>query len=106
MKPIILSGKKAGLEFRNNLELDELDKTDEKINILLPNVLSVHSSFIIGLIIGSIEHLGLDKFEEKYTIQNIQGENKELDKYFNEIEEAKTRIILKRGAMNERNKCR
>lgn len=64
---IVLSGRSRAEKIRDDLRLDEEDKTTMLVHVVVPDdILSLNSSFFLGLFDHSIEHLGISAFEEKY----------------------------------------
>lgn len=65
---IILTGKLYGENIRNKLLLDEYDKTDQKLTIIIPEkVYSISNSFILGFLSKSIiKANNKNSFYEKY----------------------------------------
>jgi hypothetical protein len=63
----VLSGRENGEKARIQLNLDEIDKNDEMVNVNVPDGLySMNASFFLGLFGESARRLRKDKFEEKY----------------------------------------
>ena len=63
----ILMGRDAGGRFRKEINLNELDITNERISFLISlKTLSFNSSFFIGCFLNSIRTLGRSRFENKY----------------------------------------
>lgn len=66
----ILRGKNFGTQIRNKLKLDEIDKTEEQVIIIIPSdIWSLNSSYFIGMFEKSILLLGEEKFRKKYLFQ-------------------------------------
>ena len=66
----ILFGRDFGAQVRNKLKLDEIDKTEEQVTIIIPNdIWSLNSSYFIGMFEKSILLLGEEKFRKKYLFQ-------------------------------------
>jgi hypothetical protein len=64
---IVLSGRSRGESIRQKLELNDEDAKPTPVQILVPDdILSLNSSFFLGLFDRSIQNLGVAKFEEKY----------------------------------------
>lgn len=69
-KSTVFTGRPQGEEARKELLLDELDKVDTLITLIIPeNTTSFNPSFFLGLLYESIKTLGIDKFEDKYKFQ-------------------------------------
>lgn len=65
----VYTGRPQGIEVRQKLKFDELDKADGEIDIVIPaDTTSFNPSFFLGLLYGSIQKLGIDKFKEKYHL--------------------------------------
>lgn len=78
----VLSGRDIGSMWRKNFLLDSLDKSDESIQINVPEDLySINISFFLGLFGKSIRTLGAKKFKEKYTFVCDEFLMKNIDKY-------------------------
>jgi hypothetical protein len=66
-KSRVLSGREEGKKVRSKLKLDQLDKSAEKVTILIPSeIISLNSSFFLGLFGPSVRNLGEIGFEQKY----------------------------------------
>lgn len=66
----ILSGRNFGMQVRKNMKLDEIDKIEEQVTIIIPSdIWSLNSSYFIGLFEKSIHYLGEEKFRRKYLFQ-------------------------------------
>lgn len=64
----VLSGRKEGKEFRDKIDLDNIDKNSDVVNVIFPDdIISLNSSFFLGLFGPSVRYLGKEKFEQKYT---------------------------------------
>jgi len=68
---IALSGRPKGVEIRQKLDLNTLDKQQaEQITVKIPlNVVSLNSSFFLGLFADSVQALGEDGFRKKYVFE-------------------------------------
>lgn len=63
----VLSGREKGKKLREDLKLDEKDKTETSIGIEIPKeVYALNSSYFLGLFGASVRKFGKDKFLEKY----------------------------------------
>lgn len=72
----IYSGRPLGMEVREQLGLDEIDKSDETCTISFPlDTVSINSSYFGGLFEKSVIELGREKFEEKYKFMYENGED-------------------------------
>lgn len=66
----ILSGRDFGTQVRQKLKLDEIDKTEEQVIIVIPDdIWSLNSSYFIGVFEKSIHYLGEENFRKKYLFQ-------------------------------------
>lgn len=64
---IVMSGRPRATQIRKELNLDDLDKKDESVEVLVPlEVVSLNSSFFLGLFGQSVRNLGVEKFFQKY----------------------------------------
>ena len=62
------TGNPQGAQVRNELQLDECDKNEEDVEILVPkDTTSFNPSFYLGLLYKSIVfYHGVDEFKKKY----------------------------------------
>ncbi len=66
----ILCGKTFGVQVREKLKLDEIDKTIQQVVIIIPDdIWSLNSSYFTGVFEKSIYHLGEENFRKKYLFQ-------------------------------------
>ena len=66
----IFSGRDRGEAARRAANLDVLDRSGEKVLVIVPsNVRSVNSSFFLGMFEDSIKLLGREGFEERYSFE-------------------------------------
>lgn len=66
----VFTGRPVGQSARKSLNLDEFDKNDESIEIIIPDdTMSVNSSFFSGMFQKSLKMLGEEKFREKYIFK-------------------------------------
>jgi hypothetical protein len=71
----VFTGRPQGEVARKELKLDDLDKVDEVIELVIPKgTTSFNSSFYLGLLYDSIKKLGERKFKERYIL-DIQDSN-------------------------------
>lgn len=99
-KSSLFTGRPQGLEAREVLKLDELDKNkDLEIIFEIPEgTTSFNPSFYLGLLYPSFKVLGIDGFSSKYTFE------------IKTIDEGTKKVILEnledglRNAINELNK--
>ncbi len=63
-----LSGKEKGEDARNLFHIDELDKSEQDVTVVIPNSLhGISSSFFLGLFSKSVRKYGsIDNFFQKY----------------------------------------
>ena len=66
---ILLSGRPKGVALRQKLNLDKLDDQEEvQVEIAVPSeIVSLNSSFFLGLFGPSVRNLGEYGFRKKYT---------------------------------------
>ena len=66
----ILSGRHFGMQVRKKMKLDEIDKTEEQVTIIIPDdIWSLNSSYFIGVFEKSVNYLGEENFRNKYVFQ-------------------------------------
>ena len=66
----VITGRDCGEEFRRRFQLDKLDVSTDDVQVLIPpEVISVNTSFLLGLFGDSVRRLGRDAFMRKYTFQ-------------------------------------
>ncbi|MGN1012304.1 MAG: hypothetical protein ACI4ON_00515 [Clostridia bacterium] len=66
----ILTGRDEGKRIRETLKLDKIDKEDITVTIDIPgDILSLNSSYFLGLFQKSIILLGEEKFRKKYIFK-------------------------------------
>jgi len=64
---IVISGRPKGSQLRNEFNLDKLDSEDVEVTVEVPaEVISLNSSFFLGLFAPSVKKLGIEGFESKY----------------------------------------
>jgi len=62
-----LSGRDCGEEFRRKFQVDRLDATPGEVKILIPDaIVSMNTSFFLGLFGPSVRKLGKENFSKKY----------------------------------------
>jgi hypothetical protein len=67
---IVLSGRPKGESLRKKLGLDALEDKDEPMQIVIPqHIVSLNSSFFLGLFSKSVEKFGESGFLSKYEFQ-------------------------------------
>ena len=67
---IVLSGRPKGVALRRRLGLDKKDIQPGQITIVVPQeIVSLNSSFFLGLFADSVTTLGREKFEQKYLFE-------------------------------------
>ena len=63
----VFTGREEGKKARIDSHLDDLDKTNELIKVIIPDdTVSINSSFFLGMFKDSLEDLKEEKFKEKY----------------------------------------
>lgn len=66
----ILSDRKFGMQVRKKMKLDEIDKTEEQVIIIIPgDIWALNSSYFIGIFEKSVHYLGEENFRKKYLFQ-------------------------------------
>ena len=67
----LFTGRPQGLDARNELGLDDIDKqNDIEVLFIVPNgTTSFNPSFYLGLLYHSCENLGVELFNSKYKFQ-------------------------------------
>lgn len=66
----VLSGRKEGKSVRDRLSLDTVDNNSEVVKVIFPeDIISLNSSFFLGLFGPSVRYLGKEKFEMKYIFE-------------------------------------
>jgi hypothetical protein len=69
-KSRVFSGRDRGEAARRDADLDRLDRSHEKVRIIVPHdVRSVNSSFFLGMFEDSIKQLGEEEFMRKYSFE-------------------------------------
>ena len=67
---LVLSGRPKGEALRKQLGLDMKDQQLGIITVLVPQeIISLNSSFMLGLFADSIRKLGIEGFEKKYIFE-------------------------------------
>lgn len=66
----VFTGRPQGEDARRELQLNDLDRGDQPVRIIIPTgTTSFNSSFYLGLLYDSIKHLGEDGFKQKYILE-------------------------------------
>lgn len=66
----LFTGRPQGEAARNELKLDNNDKSRQKIIFIIPKeTSSFNPSFYLGLLYESIKYFGFDEFEKYYTFE-------------------------------------
>ena len=66
----VLAGRDNGEILRNKLKIEEIEKSEENIMIIIPeSVKAFNSSYFLGAFGRSVRKLGRIKFNEKYIFQ-------------------------------------
>ena len=85
-----LMGRKLANENRLRLDLDNLDKSSERVRIIISDDFkSLNSSYFLGLFGESIRTLGKEKFIEKYKFECKETFKKSIKKYITLLENKK-----------------
>lgn len=64
----VLAGRPEGKEYRAHLNLDNIDKTSDVVEVIIPEYFfSLNSSFFLGCFGPSVRNLGEQSFREKYV---------------------------------------
>jgi hypothetical protein len=67
---IVLSGRPMGEELAKKLKLSELEEGNDVITVKIPfNIVSLNSSFFLGLFAASVRKLGEVAFKAKYHFE-------------------------------------
>lgn len=76
-------GRDRGMAERIKYKLDEIDKTEQCVEVKIPDTIySINSSFFLGLFGKSIKFAGSSKkFREKYLISAPDDVNDNLESY-------------------------
>lgn len=63
----VLSGRNEGKEVRKKFSLELIDRNNENVTVIFPDdIISLNSSFFLGLFGPSVRFLGKHGFQEKY----------------------------------------
>lgn len=69
-KSSIYTGRPQGYGVRRELNLDEVDLSEDEVVFIIPEgTTSLNPSFYLGLLFDSYKKLGLDQFHKKYSFQ-------------------------------------
>ena len=69
---LVISGRPKGEMLREKLHLDVEDEQPNIVEIIIPShVISLNSSFFLGLFAPSVQKLGMEKFDAKYRFRAI-----------------------------------
>ena len=67
---MLIAGRQKGAAARDQFELDNLDGGDEQVLVKIPeSVISLNSSFFLGMFGKSIKALGREGFQKKYVFE-------------------------------------
>jgi hypothetical protein len=67
---IVLSGRPKGEELRKKLNLDGMEQQLDSIKFVIPQqVVSLNSSFFLGLFTNSVRRFGESGFRSKYSFE-------------------------------------
>ena len=71
----VLAGRDRGEKARKEEGLDQLDRGDSVVTVVIPDsVYSVNSSFFLGMFDKSIQLLGADDFRRRYVFVGPDAE--------------------------------
>ena len=63
----VFAGRARGRHWRNEFHLDDLDRADEAVQILIPeDIVAVNISFFLSMFGKSVRELGKDAFRQHY----------------------------------------
>jgi hypothetical protein len=66
----VITGRDCGEEFRRRFQLDALDVSEDEAVVSIPAaVVSINTSFFLGLFGPSVRRLGPERFLSKYKFQ-------------------------------------
>lgn len=66
----VLSGRDCGIDSRRKFNLDRIDKSSDSVTVVIPDdVISMNTSFFLGLFGPSVRRLGKTGFLAKYHFQ-------------------------------------
>lgn len=69
----LLAAKPKGADARMALNIDDLDKSDDVVDVLIPDyIITLTPSFFLGLFSKSLDYLGEEKFFQKYHFKNAK----------------------------------
>jgi len=78
---IVLSGRDKGIRVREMLRLDTEDKASDPVRILVPkDIVSLNSSFFLGLFANSVRSLGDLNFDSKYHFECTPIQRQDIEK--------------------------
>ena len=64
---LVMSGRPKGEELRAKLQLDSQDVQPDPVSVNVPEqIVSLNSSFFLGLFAKSVQRLGAEGFDKKY----------------------------------------
>jgi hypothetical protein len=67
---LVISGRPKGELLRDKLQLDQEDERPDAVEVIIPtHIISLNSSFFLGLFAPSVQKLGIEKFDAKYKFQ-------------------------------------
>lgn len=71
-KKKVFAGRKVGEDFRERLDLDEEDLKPGYVEVTFPvDLISINTSFFLGLFGKSVQKLGGEQFRKKYFFKEI-----------------------------------
>jgi hypothetical protein len=66
----VLAGRDRGVHWRGVFRLDEIDRTPEPVEIIIPpDIISINISFFLGMFGKSVRALGKDDFVKHYIFK-------------------------------------
>jgi hypothetical protein len=78
---IVISGRPKGEELRQKLSLDRLDVEPGVVTFVVPEeIVSLNSSFFLGLFTPSIQRLGVQAFDQKYRFECNQEVREDVER--------------------------
>ena len=91
----VFTGRNRGLTVRKSSKIDELEKSNEKVKIIIPSDLfSINPSFFEEFLYNVVQKLGKEAFYEKFEFEN-KGEYEHVE----DLEEGIKRILRRSNAL-------
>lgn len=92
----IFTGRDRGEYVRKQCEIDEIEATNESVEIVIPsNLFSINPSFFEELFVNVVSKLGKDNFYKKFKFINEGSYN-----YKKPLDEAVDRILRENTALD------